>query len=108
MLIINCLKIQAGYLNFFIFIDRQRILGFLYFLPAFQAAVFNVTLGHEPFELRMGIVNDELNPSEGRVCNYTTECTYSMLSCRYLRFLKDNIIQVKYQIEFSDIWRSFY
>lgn len=63
-------------------------------MPAFQAIVFNVTLGHEPTGLKMGIVNDELNPSLGRVCNYTTDCSYSMLSCRYLRYIKNNIIQV--------------
>lgn len=63
-------------------------------MPAFQAIVFNVTLGHEPTGLKMGIVNDELNPSQGRVCNYTTDCSYSMLSCRYLRYIKNNIIQV--------------
>jgi hypothetical protein len=66
----------------------------LYFLPAFQATVFNVTLGHEPTGLKMAIVNDELNPSQGRFCNYSTDCSYSMLSCRYLRYIKNNIIQV--------------
>jgi hypothetical protein len=66
----------------------------LYFLPAFQATVFNVTLGHEPTGLKMAIVNEEINPIQGRICNYSTDCSYSMLSCRYLRYIKDNIVQV--------------
>jgi hypothetical protein len=69
---------------------------FIYLLPAFQATVFNVTLGHEPKGLKMAIVNEELDPTQGRVCNYTTDCAYSMLSCRYLRYIKDNIVQVCY------------
>lgn len=93
--VVNYLFFKAGYKNF-IDIDWQRVLVFLYFLPALQAAIFNVTLGHEPWGLKMGIVNDELNPSQGRVCNYTKNCSYSMLSCRYLTFVKDNIIQVEF------------
>jgi hypothetical protein len=45
--------------------------------------------------LKMAIVNDELDPSQGRICNYTTDCTYSMFSCRYLRFIDNTtIVQV--------------
>ncbi|XP_032783939.2 LOW QUALITY PROTEIN: ABC transporter G family member 20 [Daphnia magna] len=83
--------------NFLLTFRNVGIFIFIYFMPAFQAIVFNVTLGHEPTGLKMGIVNDELNPSQGRVCNYTTDCSYSMLSCRYLRYIKNNIIQVPYE-----------
>jgi hypothetical protein len=64
-------------------------------LPALQAALFNVTLGHEPMGLKMAVVNEEIDSSLGRVCNYTTDCAYSMLSCRYLRYINNNIIQVE-------------
>ena len=74
-------------------------------MPAFQATVFNVTLGHEPTGLKIGVVNDELNPSQGRICNYSTDCSYSMLSCRYLRYIKDNIIQV---LESAVLFRWFF
>jgi hypothetical protein len=72
----------------------RRIFIFIYFMPAFQAIVFNVTLGHEPTGLKMAIVNEEINPNQGRICNYSTDCSYSMLSCRFLRYIKDNIVQV--------------
>ncbi|KAI9558878.1 ABC protein [Daphnia sinensis] len=80
--------------NYVLSFRNIGIFLFTYFLPALQASLFNVTLGHEPTGLRMAIVNDELDISQGRVCNYTTDCEYSMLSCRYLRYIKDNIIQV--------------
>ncbi|XP_057380012.1 ABC transporter G family member 20-like [Daphnia carinata] len=82
--------------NYMMMFRNLGIFFFLYFLPAFQATIFNVTLGREPKGLKMGIVNDEVDASQGRVCNYTTDCTYSMLSCRYLRYIKDNIIQIPY------------
>lgn len=69
---------------------------FIYLLPVIQATVFNLTLGHEPSGLMVGIVNDEVESSQGGLCNYTTSCSYSMLSCRYLGYIRDNIIQVRY------------
>nr|CAH0102200.1 unnamed protein product [Daphnia galeata] len=83
--------------NYLLIFRNLGILVFLYFLPALQATIFNLTLGHEPRGLKMGIVNDELNSSQDRVCNYTKNCSYSMLSCRYLTFLKDNIIQIPFE-----------
>lgn len=68
---------------------------FIFLLPALQAIIFCLAIGHDPTLLKMAIVNDELDPSQGRICNYTTDCTYSMFSCRYLRFLDNQtIIQV--------------
>ncbi|EFX70382.1 ABC protein, subfamily ABCH [Daphnia pulex] len=82
--------------NYLMTFRNFGIFVFIYLMPAFQATVFNVTLGHEPKGLKIGVVNDELDPSQGRTCNYTTDCSYSMLSCRYLRYVKDNIIQIPY------------
>ena len=68
---------------------------FIYLLPPFQATVFNATLGQDPTGLKIGVVNDELDPNQDRTCNnYTTDCTYSLLSCRYLRYITNNIVQV--------------
>lgn len=69
---------------------------FVFLLPALQATIFCLAIGKDPTFLKMAIVNDELDPSEGRVCNYTTDCSYFMYSCRYLRFIdNDTIIQVQ-------------
>lgn len=98
-------QMSSKYLTVSFIVGWLRIFVLLYFLPAFQATVFNVTLGHEPTGIKMAIVNDELNPSQGRVCNYSTDCSYSMLSCRYLRYIKDNIIQVECCFSFLFVWR---
>ncbi|XP_057369450.1 ABC transporter G family member 20-like [Daphnia carinata] len=68
-----------------------------FLMPIFQSAVSNITLGNEPTDLRMAIINDELDPGLGRVCTNATDCEYSMLSCRYLRYINDKIIQVPYE-----------
>ena len=69
--------------------------AFVFLMPGLQSTLFCLAIGRDPTSLKLAIVNDELNPSLGRVCNYTTDCTYSMFSCRYLRFLDNStIIQV--------------
>ncbi|XP_046645726.1 ABC transporter G family member 20-like [Daphnia pulicaria] len=83
--------------NYLLSFRNIGIFLFTYLLPALQAALFNVTLGHEPMGLKMAVVNEEIDSSLGRVCNYTTDCAYSMLSCRYLRYINNNIIQVPYE-----------
>ncbi|EFX78468.1 ABC protein, subfamily ABCH [Daphnia pulex] len=82
------------------FMQTFRNIGmflFVFLLPALQATIFCLAIGRDPTLLKMAIVNDELDPSEGRICNYTTDCSYFMFSCRYLRFVNnDTIIQVPY------------
>jgi hypothetical protein len=69
---------------------------FIFLLPAAQAILFCLAIGRDPTFLKMAVVNDELDPSQGRICNYTTSCTYSMFSCRYLRFIDNQtIVQVR-------------
>ena len=75
----------------------NRMFLFIFLLPAAQAILFCLAIGRDPSFLKMAIVNDELDPSQGRICNYTTDCTYSMFSCRYLRFIDNTtIVQVSY------------
>ena len=87
------------FLFFFLFISFvcRRMFLFVFLLPALQAILFCLAIGREPTFLKLAIVNEELDPSQGRVCNYTTECVYSMYSCRYLRHLNnETIVQVPY------------
>lgn len=69
---------------------------FIFLLPAAQAILFCLAIGRDPTFLKMAVVNEELDASQGRVCNYTTGCVYSMFSCRYLRFIDNStIVQVR-------------
>ncbi|EFX78467.1 ABC protein, subfamily ABCH [Daphnia pulex] len=83
------------------FMQTFRNIGmflFIFLLPAAQAILFCLAIGRDPSFLKMAIVNDELDPSQGRICNYTTDCSYSMFSCRYLRFIDNTtIVQVPFK-----------
>ena len=79
---------------------------FIFLLPAAQAILFCLAIGRDPTFLKLAIVNDELDPSQGRVCNYTTTCTYSMFSCRYLRHIDNTtIVQIPYS-NYEDALRA--
>jgi len=72
------------------------LLTFILVFPAVAVSMFCLAIGHDPTSLDIGIVNDEL--TQGSVCHYDDTCNYSMLSCRFLRFLtNETIIQVRKQ-----------
>lgn len=74
---------------------------FVFLLPANQVILSCLSLGGDLTSLKLAIVNDELDPTQDRVCNYTTSCTYSMFSCRYLRFIDNTtIIQVQHFLDY--------
>lgn len=69
-----------------------------------QAIIFCLAIGHEPASLKMGVVNEEVDSSAGRVCSYTTDCSRSMLSCRFLRFISNyTVVQVNNPIQYSSL-----
>jgi hypothetical protein len=65
---------------------------FIFLLPAAQVILFCLAIGRDPTSLKLAVVNDELGPSEGRVCNYTEGCVYSMLSCRFLQSIDNTTV----------------
>ncbi|EFX71377.1 ABC protein, subfamily ABCH [Daphnia pulex] len=84
--------------NFLITLRNIGMFAFVFLMPGLQSTLFCLAIGRDPTGLKMAVVNEELDPSVGRVCNYTTDCTYSMFSCRYLRFLDNTtIVQIPYQ-----------
>nr|QBM06390.1 ATP-binding cassette sub-family H-like protein 2 [Daphnia magna] len=87
--------IQKNFLHMF---RNVGLFLFVFLLPANQVILSCLSLGGDLTSLKLAIVNDELDPTQDRVCNYTTSCTYSMFSCRYLRFIDNTtIIQVPFR-----------
>ena len=79
------------FLIFFFF----RMFFFVFVLPVMQAIIFCLAIGHEPKFLKIAVVNEESDPNIGRICSYSTECSDTMLSCRFLRFISNaTVIQV--------------
>lgn len=113
--------------NFLWMYRNPSAMLFIIGLPILQIFNFNVAIGHDPFDLKMAVVNHELNRTDasmaahdyGRLfdqsCDAPTTCNYSMLSCRYLGFLKNRRIlyelydseeAVEQQVESGRAWGS--
>ena len=71
---------------------RCRISLFIFLLPAIQVIFFCLAIGRDPTNLKLAVVNDELDPSAGRVCSYTEGCPTSMLGCRFLQFIDNTTV----------------
>ena len=81
---------------------------FIFLLPAAQSIVFCVGIGHEPTQLKLAVINDELidpiSQQHTLPCRYLTDCTYSMFSCRFLRFLDNETIQQVHKRHTKNKW----
>lgn len=75
-----------------------RVMLFLFTLPLLQVILFRLSIGRDPTELRLLIVNHEVNPftSASHCQNLppVSKCSLSNLSCRYLSHLNNTIFQV--------------
>ena len=97
---------RARFLSFFknfpfFFPPTFSVFIFVFLLPVIQAILFCMAIGHDPTSLKLAVVNEELDASQGReYCNYTTACTYSMYSCRFLRFINNETISQVIIIDF--------
>ncbi|KAK6618806.1 hypothetical protein RUM43_013197 [Polyplax serrata] len=99
-----------------LWIERNiPIMLFIFVLPMIQMCLFCTTIGRDPKGLHLAVVNHELN--EYQSCDdvsYTNECNFTMLSCQYLRFLKnstsivqdnfDSLSQAREAVEKGQAW----
>lgn len=69
------------------------VMAFIVGLPVVQTILFCFSIGHEPKNLHLSVVNYELSsPSEP--CEFLNDCNSTKLSCNYLQFLKNNSIKL--------------
>jgi len=72
------------------------VMAFIIGLPVAQIILFCLAVGHDPEGLKLAIVNNELSDKHfaQQECPIYEGCNYTMLSCRYLDFLKNRSIDV--------------
>lgn len=71
------------------------VMLFIFALPVMQVVLFCLAIGRDPRGLNIAIVNHEMifgNMS----CPVMEDCNFSHLSCRYLKFLDNNMMELKY------------
>lgn len=66
---------------------------FIFALPVMQVILFCLAIGRDPTGLKLAIVNHEMDFST-KDCPVYNNCSFSHLSCRYLKFL-DNETMIK-------------
>ncbi|GFG39312.1 hypothetical protein Cfor_02237, partial [Coptotermes formosanus] len=72
------------------------VMLFIFALPVMQVILFCLAIGRDPTDLRLAVVNHELNETGGE-CQFNDGCSFKMLSCRYLQNLNNNsIVKVPY------------
>lgn len=64
------------------------VMAFIIGLPCLQIVLFCWAIGHDPKGLKLAISNHELNTTGMDDCFVTEGCNYTLLSCRYLDFLR--------------------
>lgn len=71
-------------------------MAFIIGLPVAQIILFCLAIGHDPTGLPIAVSNHEL--SQGLLaqqeCPIYEGCNYTLLSCRYLEFLKNRSVVV--------------
>lgn len=83
-------------------------MAFIIGLPVAQIILFCWAIGHDPTGLHLAISNHELDnlmlpPQE---CPVYSGCNYTMMSCRYLEYLKNRSIVIV--SNFKEISGMFY
>ncbi|XP_019699572.1 ABC transporter G family member 23 isoform X3 [Harpegnathos saltator] len=69
------------------------VMLFIFALPVMQVILFCLAIGRDPTGLKLAIVNQEMF-YENLTCPISEDCTFTYLSCRYLKFL-DNETMIK-------------
>jgi hypothetical protein len=72
------------------------VMAFIIGLPVAQIILFCLAIGHDPTGLSIAVANHELSENQlaQQDCPIYNGCNYTMLSCRYLEFLKNRSVTV--------------
>ncbi|XP_011307965.1 ABC transporter G family member 20 isoform X1 [Fopius arisanus] len=65
------------------------VMLFIFALPVMQVILFCLAIGRDPTGLKLAIVNHEMD-WDSKYCPVYSNCTFTHLSCRYLKFLDND------------------
>ncbi|XP_021710287.1 ABC transporter G family member 23 isoform X1 [Aedes aegypti] len=91
------------------------VMLFIFALPVMQVILFCLAIGRDPANLRMAIVNQEMNFTNGE-CIFDAGCSFTNLSCRYMSHLNSTIVKNYYPdldsalgaVRQGDAWGALY
>lgn len=86
-----------------------RFLIFVLLLPLVQTYFFNIAVGHDPENLNIAVVNDELRVKNLRECKpeYYQDCFIDrpddvIMSCAYIDQIKTKSLKIVSSFKFND------
>lgn len=84
--------------NFLWMMRNVGVMVFIIGLPMAQIILFSYAIGHDPVGLKLGVSNNEVpfNPASPYNCPINEGCNTTLLSCRYLKYLKQRNIDLTY------------
>ncbi|XP_012287640.1 ABC transporter G family member 20 [Orussus abietinus] len=71
------------------------VMLFIFALPVMQVILFCLAIGRDPTGLKLAIVNHEM-VYENMSCPIAEDCSFTYLSCRYLKFLDNDTMDKEY------------
>ncbi|XP_017774597.1 PREDICTED: ABC transporter G family member 20 [Nicrophorus vespilloides] len=80
--------------NFLWMWRNYPVMLFITVLPVVQTVLFCLSIGHDPQNLPISVMNYELE--EGEICMTNITCSSTRLSCNFLKYLEDRTLQVTY------------
>jgi hypothetical protein len=80
-------------------------MAFIIGLPVCQIILFCLAIGHDPTGLNIAVANHELSEAQlsEQNCPIYSGCNYTLLSCRYLEFLKNRSVVVVSRVACEEI-----
>jgi hypothetical protein len=82
-------------------------MAFIIGLPVAQIILFCLAIGHDPTGLKIAVTNHEMSEAQlsQQDCPIYRGCNQTMLSCRYLEFLKNRSVIVVSGNEQKSRWK---
>lgn len=95
------------------------VMLFIFALPVMQVILFCLAIGRDPTDLKLAIVNHEMNfyNQSYQDCPIAQGCSLQNLSCRYLHHLRNDTILKQYYpdsasaidaVKVGDAWGAMY
>lgn len=84
--------------NFLWMMRNVGVMAFIIGLPMAQIILFSYAIGHDPVGLQLGVSNGEVqfNATSPNECPIYEGCNMTLLSCRYLKYLKNRKVQLTF------------
>lgn len=84
--------------NFLWMMRNFGVMAFIIGLPMAQIIIFSYAIGHDPVGLKLGVSNNEypFDPAFSTDCPIYEGCNMTLLSCRYLKFLRERKVDLSF------------